>query len=196
VIPTLPASVRAYLMDLDRALAGADPTDRAEIVGSVQEHIAQRLAELGHEPAADDVARILDAAGPVEDVAAAMADPNAGPPSLAAPPAEPAEPADSSSATLAVVLGAISVVAFVLPYIGAALALAVLVWAIVGRVRAVRARSGSKGKWTAAIALAAIGIVANATLWPGLLVWGTLLGGGSDAPTGAAPSVVEQDYRP
>jgi hypothetical protein len=62
--------VAAYLADLDRALAGADPSDRLEIVDAVREHID---AELGASPSQAEVAAVLRRLGTADDVAAAWA---------------------------------------------------------------------------------------------------------------------------
>jgi hypothetical protein len=45
--PDFPPLVEAYLADLDRALAGADPRERAETVAAVREHAAELLARYG-----------------------------------------------------------------------------------------------------------------------------------------------------
>ncbi|KQY42934.1 hypothetical protein [Cellulomonas sp. Root137] len=63
--------VAAYLADLDRRLAGADPAERADIVDSIREHVDAAVEELGHEPTPEDVQQILSDLGPVDDVAAA-----------------------------------------------------------------------------------------------------------------------------
>jgi hypothetical protein len=62
--------VTAYLADLDRALAGADPADRIEIVDAVREHID---AELGASPTQAEIAAVLRRLGTADDVAAAWA---------------------------------------------------------------------------------------------------------------------------
>ena len=71
----MPASplVTAYLADLDRALAGADPADRLEIVDAVREHIDAALAELGASPAQAEIAALLRRLGTADEVAAAWA---------------------------------------------------------------------------------------------------------------------------
>lgn len=65
--------VTAYLADLDRALAGADPADRLEIVDAVREHIETAVAELGATPTQAQVAGVLRRLGTADDVAAAWA---------------------------------------------------------------------------------------------------------------------------
>lgn len=63
--------VNAYLADLDRALAGADPGDRAEIVDAVREHIDAALAELGAAPSQAEIAGVLRRLGSADTVASA-----------------------------------------------------------------------------------------------------------------------------
>lgn len=65
--------VAAYLADLDRALAGADPADRLEIVDAVREHIDAAVAELGASPTQAQIATVLRRLGTADDVAAAWA---------------------------------------------------------------------------------------------------------------------------
>jgi len=65
--------VAAYLADLDRALAGAEPADRLEIVDSVAEHIDAAVEELGASPTQAQVAGVLRRLGTADDVAAAWA---------------------------------------------------------------------------------------------------------------------------
>lgn len=91
--------VAAYLADLDRRLAGADPAERADIVDSIREHIDAAVQELGHEPTPEDVHRILSDLGPVDDVAAAWSPETA-------PPAAPARRSATDS-PLGVVLVAL-----------------------------------------------------------------------------------------
>jgi hypothetical protein len=65
--------VAAYLADLDRALAGADPSDRLEIVDAVREHIDASLTDLGASPTQAEVAGVLRRLGTADEVAAAWA---------------------------------------------------------------------------------------------------------------------------
>jgi hypothetical protein len=65
--------VAAYLADLDRALVGADPADRLEIVDAVREHIDVAVAELGASPTQAQIAGVLRRLGTADDVAAAWA---------------------------------------------------------------------------------------------------------------------------
>ncbi len=65
--------VTAYLADLDRALAGADPADRLEIVDAVREHIDAAVGDLGASPSQAEIAGVLRRLGTADDVAAAWA---------------------------------------------------------------------------------------------------------------------------
>ncbi|HEY0119719.1 MAG TPA: hypothetical protein VGC04_13165 [Cellulomonas sp.] len=65
--------VAAYLADLDRALAGADPADRLEIVDAVREHIDAAVFEFGAAPTQAEIAGVLRRLGTADDVAAAWA---------------------------------------------------------------------------------------------------------------------------
>ncbi|WP_265522685.1 HAAS signaling domain-containing protein [Oerskovia flava] len=68
---TSPAThaVDAYLDELARMLAHADPVERADVLGGVREHVDARLAELGRPPTEADVTAVLTALGPPEQVA-------------------------------------------------------------------------------------------------------------------------------
>lgn len=66
--PEFPPLVEAYLADLDRALAGTDPRERAETVAAVREHAVESLARHGRD---DEAARrVIGELGPVEHIAA------------------------------------------------------------------------------------------------------------------------------
>lgn len=114
VTPDFPPLVEAYLADLDRALASADPRERAETVAAVREHAAEALARHGTDD--ESARRVLDELGSVEAIAAE-----------ATPAPAPAAPAGRIEAT-DVVLAVLTVVLWVLAPI-------TLVWAIV-RLRA------------------------------------------------------------
>ncbi|MFD7311081.1 HAAS signaling domain-containing protein [Promicromonospora sp. NPDC059942] len=66
--PEFPPIVDAYLADLDRALASADPRERAETLAAVHEHAAEALDRHGWDDAA--ASRVLDELGPVDAIAA------------------------------------------------------------------------------------------------------------------------------
>lgn len=118
--------VAAYLDGLDAALAGADPQERADVLASVREHLADALA--GDEaPSAERVRTVLDELGSVEQIAAA-ASPGASPVAAASTGSAP-EPADASdrSTWLPGLLLALAIVSFFLPLVGTALALGALI---------------------------------------------------------------------
>ncbi|MFI2362423.1 HAAS signaling domain-containing protein [Promicromonospora sp. NPDC019610] len=113
--PDFPPLVEAYLADLDCALAGADPRERAETVAAVREHAAELLARYGGDGQA--ARRVLDELGPVEHIAAELT-----PAPTSAVPAAKIEATDVVLAVLSVVLWPLAPV--------------LLVWAVV------RLRSG------------------------------------------------------
>lgn len=65
-----PPLVAAYLADLDRALLGADPQERADTLAAVSEHIDESLAGVD-DRTGEQVRRVLDELGPVDRIAAA-----------------------------------------------------------------------------------------------------------------------------
>lgn len=136
-----PPLVEAYLADLDRALAAADPRERAETVAAVREHAAESLARHGTDD--ESARRVLDELGSVETIAAEV---------TPAPAPEPVAPAAKVEAT-DVVLAALAVVFWPLAPVA-------LVWAIV------RLRSGVGNRvlqWVA-IVFGAIPIVIGIVL--------------------------------
>jgi hypothetical protein len=137
--PDFPPLVEAYLADLDRALAGADPRERAETVAAVREHAAELLARYGSD---DEAARrVLDELGPVEHIAAEVT-----------PAPVPAAPAGRTEAT-DVVLAVLAVVLW-------PLAPVLLVWAIVR----LRSGVGNRALQWLAIVLSAIPTVGGVVL--------------------------------
>lgn len=127
--------VGAYLADLDRALAGADPADRLEIVDAVREHIDTAVAELGAAPTQAEIAGVLRRLGTADDVAAAWAigaDRPTGPPALLRPTAHgPAPvPDDGRAAGTSPWLVALVVLVGLAVLGPALLALAVVLWPV------------------------------------------------------------------
>jgi hypothetical protein len=129
--PDFPPLVEAYLADLDRALAAADPRERAETVAAVREHAAESLARHGTDD--ESARRVLDELGSVEVIAAETS-----PAPLPAVPARTAEATDVVLAVLAAVVWPLSPVA--------------LVWAIMR----LRAGVGNRALQWLTIALGAI----------------------------------------
>lgn len=161
--------VQAYLADLDRALAGADPRERAETVDAVREHLDTALPQ---EPTSDQVQEVLGELGPVEAIAAAATP--AGP--TAAPgQAPPSSRVDAFAVGTAVVAVVSAVLLLPVPFLAIPLALAALVGAVV------HLRSGRPGRawaWTAAVVAGAT-VLTGAVLALLLLSWG---GSSSPAP--------------
>ncbi|MGW2094269.1 HAAS signaling domain-containing protein [Promicromonospora sukumoe] len=134
--PEFPPIVDAYLADLDRALASADPRERAETVAAVREHAAEALARHGWDDAS--ASRVLDELGPVDAIAAEVTPaPAPAAPALAAP-APKFEATDVVLPILAVVVWPLAVVT--------------LVWAIIR----LRAGVGARGLQWLTIVLSAI----------------------------------------
>ncbi len=98
--------VSAYLADLDRALAGADPGDRAEIVDAVREHIDAAVAELGAAPSQAEIAGVLRRLGSADAVAAAWAASERPTSPTAAAPATTAAPSGAPMLAYGVPAGA------------------------------------------------------------------------------------------
>lgn len=67
-IPDFAPLVEAYLADLDRALASADPRELAETVAAVREHAAELLARCGRDD--ESARRVLAELGHVMSNAA------------------------------------------------------------------------------------------------------------------------------
>ncbi len=132
----------AYLADLERRLASADPGERADIVASVREHVEADLAALGRPATPADVEASLTTLGSVDTVVAAWvpdgATPVAAGPTWAAAPAPTRPPSPLSTrarATLAVTVVAGVALAVVFPAAWLLLPPAVLVTGIVGARR-------------------------------------------------------------
>lgn len=158
--------VTAYLADLDRALAGADPADRLEIVDAVREHIDAAVAELGASPSQAQIAGVLRRLGTADDVAAAWAV-GAERPVVPAPPARgyeyqgpgypPAAPTTRAplpgwAVALFVVLGVL---------LAGPLLVAVLVAPFLFSVRASGAVGGAWGAWALPVLLVAATVAAG-----------------------------------
>ncbi|GHG49428.1 hypothetical protein GCM10011331_11980 [Flavimobilis marinus] len=111
--------VEAYLADLDRALRGSDPRERAETLASITEHLDEAL---GNAPSTDAVRQVLAELGPVDAIAASTT------------PAEPhhaAQPPRWLPALSLAMAGASLALLLLNPFIALPLALAALVMGIV-----------------------------------------------------------------
>ena len=175
-MPGQPLSlVEAYLDDLDRALAGIDPAERADVVASIREHVD---ASLGDRPTAADVREVLQRLGPVERIAREA---DVSTPALAASPVPGASPDDrwprwSGAALLG--LGALAIALIpTAPVAAVAVALAAGIAALIG----VRRAPGPTGLLRAAAALCALAVLLTA------LAAATLLGVRTELPSIGTP---------
>ncbi|WP_066582778.1 HAAS signaling domain-containing protein [Cellulomonas timonensis] len=171
--PHLPL-VEAYLEDLDRALAGIDPAERADVVASIREHVDESLGEA---PTSEDVQDVLRRLGPVERIAREA---DVAGPALLSPtatvPHRVGHPARSGPALL--VLAALSLALIpAMPVVAVALALAVGIAALLGA----RRTDGPTGLLRAAAALAALAILITG------IAAATLLSARTELPSIEAP---------
>jgi hypothetical protein len=60
--------IRAYLVDLERALVGVDEAERTEVLASIREHLEAAL-DGAEDPGATEVEAVLARLGPVERIA-------------------------------------------------------------------------------------------------------------------------------
>ncbi|MCC2309961.1 HAAS signaling domain-containing protein [Cellulomonas chengniuliangii] len=150
--------VESYLDDLDRALAGIDPAERADVVASIREHVD---ASLGDQPTAADVHEVLQRLGPVERIAREA---DAGAPALIAfpeptPGASPDDRWPRWSGPVLLGLGALAIALIpTAPVAAVALALAAGIAALIG----VRRAPGPTSLLRAAVALCALAILLTA----------------------------------
>lgn len=159
----------AYLADLERALADADPRQRAETLAAVQERLEDAVAG---DNGAEDVRRALDELGPVEAIAAE---------------ADSGSPQRSSrwpAVAAALSAGVALVLLVVMPYVAIPLALATLV------IGLVQLKHGTESR---PLAIATVALSAT-TLVLAVLLSLTLLSFSSDSgpsTTGPEPTGVE-----
>ncbi|GAA2019972.1 hypothetical protein JL107_17590 [Nakamurella flavida] len=143
--------IAAYLADLDRALAGTDPIERADIVAGVREDLTERLSG-GRDPSPDEIRAALGVLGPVDRIAAAA---------TPAPPLTPApSPAGNPTAGPLLLAGALlGVVLLPTLFPSVAVCLVVLVAALVVRHRRT---ARHRSLVTAATVVAGLGLLAGA----------------------------------
>ncbi|MEV7962006.1 HAAS signaling domain-containing protein [Oerskovia paurometabola] len=150
--------IDAYLTDLERALADADPRERAETLTTVREHITESL---GDAPDGARVAQTLAGLGPVELIAAEA--------TPATPTATPTAPATTVPAAdhdlwvprVALTAAVLSVPLVVLNFLLAApIAIACLVVAIVH----LRRRSPQRGLLQATLVASGLTLLATFAL--------------------------------
>ena len=155
--------VVAYLGDLDRALASADPQERLDTVTAVTEHLTDALGGEA-EPTTEQVRAVLDELGSVEKIADA------------ATPATPASPTSALATDekprgnwIAPALLATAIVSLVLPFFGALLAIGCLVAAVV----LLRGDAPRRGLLHATIAVSIVTLAITALLAVGALAFST-----------------------
>ena len=156
--------VKAYLDDLERALADASARDREEVLAQVREHLADALADDPDDPEA--VRRALDALRPVEAIAA----------EVESAPEAPSGPRGSSSGRSTVggvhlghvllVLGILSAALLVLlPGVGIVLALVVIALRVVGPIDDRSRALATAGAAVGGLALV-LGVIVGLMLFP------------------------------
>ncbi len=159
-----------YLRDLDLALAGKDPGERADTLAAIREHLEQAVTDSS---SGTDVERVLAELGTVESIAADV--------TPAAPHANafeaPAALATSSGpATMLVVLGAIAVLMAPLIFVSIPLALVTLIWSIVllrKQAAGTAPRSGVGRLWTA-LGLAVVAMLLAVLVLAGMVAFKTV----------------------
>ncbi|MEU2201274.1 hypothetical protein [Isoptericola sp. NPDC019482] len=156
--PAFPPLVEAYLADLERALAGSEPRERAETLAAVREHATESLALHGSDDAG--ARRVLDELGPVDSIAAAST-PMAPAPAAASP--APALRTPAADVWL-LVLSIASLALFVVPLVAAA----AVAWAIVR----LRAGAGNRGLQKLALGVGAVSFVGALALYVSHLLAG------------------------
>lgn len=144
--------VAAWLSDLERALDGKDPHERAETLVTIREHLDQALTDA---TTPQDVDEILRRLGSVESIAADVA-PNE-PPATATP---------SPWSALALGLALLSVLLLLpLPFVAAPLALIALTLSVL----ALRRPGGRRTAELIAVTLATVTLVAAAVMVLGMV---------------------------
>lgn len=157
--------VVAYLADLERALASADPEERLDTVTAVTEHLTDALGGdtvgIEAEPTTAQVQAVLEELGSVEKIADA---------------ATPASPASASSQDerqrgnwTAPALLATAILSLVIPGFGALLAIGCIVAAAV----LLRGENPRRGLLRATIAVSIVTLLLTAVLVMGSLAFST-----------------------
>lgn len=151
--------VVAYLADLDRALAGTDPHERADTVAAIREHIDDALDGAPQDTAT--TMAVLADLGPVERIAATAT------PAAAALPVAPA-PAPTHEGRSMVLLGCAVFslfLVFALPWVAAPIAVGTLIVTVL-HLR----RSGGGERYLRAAAVLSIATIIVAALLATLLL--------------------------
>ena len=135
--------VGAYLADLERALAPADPQERADVLAAVAEHIHDAL---GDSQDAAQATAVLAALGPVERIAAA-----------ATPSPAPADSAPTSSSAhldwMSALLLVCATISFALAFTRPLVAIPIAVGALVGTLTQLRRHRGHRRVLRASLGL-------------------------------------------
>lgn len=174
--------VVAYLGDLERALSSTDPQERLDTLTAVTEHVTEALVGNAH-PTTEQVQAVLDELGPVERIANAATPASA----VLGSPSDDTERRQWVAPTLL----AVSIVSLFIPFVGALLAIACLVTAIV----LLRGDAPRRGMLRAAIGVSIATLVFTALAAFGLLAWTTFSGssvtetGDSMVVTSTTPAV-------
>jgi uncharacterized membrane protein len=131
--------IDAYLSDLDHALSGLDQSERADVLLSVREHIADALSERPEPLSAADVEIVLSQLGPVERIAGA-ANISASAPHAGGTDENPRWP--KGMAAVLIALAIVSLIILPMFFLALPLALGVTICAVIG----VRANKGSASR--------------------------------------------------
>ena len=158
-----------YLQDLDRALLGADPRERADTVAAIREHIDQALTDSS---SSADVNRVLQELGSVEMIAAEVT------PAEVSSPAAQGVPRDSrvsKAASILLALGIVSLLTSPLFFVSLPFATVTLIWSIIAmrRQRKLAANRTFEGsaRLRAALVLSSLAIVISLLALIGLLAF-------------------------
>lgn len=151
--------VHEYLMDLEVALAGADPIERAETLASIREHLEGSLPA---DASPEQVQQALSALGTPEQIAQVASHPVAT--IHGEPQAQAVAPRDTSKPdgwSYLVLYGAIASVLFIMvPYLMVPIALA----CAVGAIWDLRRNTGPRLTAWVALVLANIGFFGSSTV--------------------------------
>ena len=154
--------VVAYLADLDRALASADPQERLDTVTAVTEHLTDALGGEA-EPTTEQVRAVLDELGSVEKIA------DAATPASAASGQAPSAGEQPRGSWTAPALLATAIVSLAIPFLGGLIAIGCLVAAVV----LLRGDAPRRGLLHATIAVSIVTLAITALLAVGALAFST-----------------------
>ena len=166
--PGTPPLVVAYLADLERALAGTDPHERADTLAAIREHIEDALDGTTQDTAA--TMAVLAGLGPVERIAA-TATPAHTPAVAPTPTVAPTSAPTRERVSLALLGCAVASLAlvFALPWVATPIAVVTLVVAIMQ----LRRHAGREGFLRTSVVLSIATILVSALLALGLFTTGS-----------------------